>query len=105
MDPDASKECCAPRSRRSGSGVAVVGGVGGLAVCCALPSLLASGALAAVAGWSVGVWAAIVVVALSVAGWWFRRLTRRHRQPMIEATSVLHDDTALRQATRAEAVE
>jgi O-antigen/teichoic acid export membrane protein len=53
-------------------------GVVGVALCCALPSLLAGGALVAVAGWGWGVWAAIGVAAVVVtSAWWFRR--QRHR--------------------------
>ena len=105
MDLDASKECCAPTRHRSGSGLGVLAGVGALVVCCALPSLLASGALAAVAGWSLGVWAAIVVVVLSIAVWWSRRRHLGHHPVMIEATPLLHGDTTPRQAAPAEGVE
>ena len=50
-------------------------GVAGVALCCALPSLLAGGVLVAAAGWNCGVWAAIGVagVAMGVLGLRWRR--------------------------------
>ena len=66
-------------------------GVGGLALCCALTSLLAGGALAAVAGWGFGVWAALVVSALALGVWLLRRRGRRHGPSTIDPTSAMTD--------------
>lgn len=52
-------------------------GVAGLALCCVLPSLLAGGVLAAAAGWGVGVWAAIGIVAVALGALWLRGRRQR----------------------------
>ncbi len=75
----------------SPSGILTIG-VGGLALCCALPSLLAGGALAAVAGWGFGVWAAMVVSGLALGGWLFRRRGRHHGPSAIDPISAMTDD-------------
>ena len=69
-------------------------GVGGLALCCALPSLLAGGALAAAAGWGFGVWAAMVVSALALGVWLLRRRGRHHGLSAIDPVSAMPDDSA-----------
>ena len=51
----------------------------GVGLCCALPSLLAGGALVAVAGWGWGVWAAIGVAAVVTGTLWFRGRRQRAR--------------------------
>ena len=66
-------------------------GVGGLVLCCALPSLLAGGALAAAAGWGFGVWAAIVVSAVALAVWLLRRRGRHHGPSVIDPSSAMTD--------------
>ncbi len=74
----------------SASGIVTIG-VGGLALCCALPALLAGGALAAVAGWGFGVWAAMVVSALAFGVWLLRRRGRRDGPSAIDPISVMTD--------------
>ena len=56
-------------------------GVVGVAVCCALPSLLAGGVLVAAAGWGWGVWAAIGVAAVATGALWVR--WRRQRAGLL----------------------
>ena len=56
-------------------------GVVGVAVCCALPSLLAGGVLVAAAGWGWGVWAAIGVAAVATGTSWVR--WRRQRAGLL----------------------
>ena len=74
----------------SASGILTIG-VGGLALFCALPSLLAGWALAAVAGWGFGVWAAIVVSALALGVWLIRRGGRHHGPSSIDPSSAMTD--------------
>lgn len=74
----------------SASGILTVG-VGGLVLCCALPSLLAGGALAAVAGWGFGVWAAMVVSGVAFGVWLVRRRGRHHGLSAIDAISAMTD--------------
>ena len=74
----------------SSSGIVTIG-VGGLVLCCALPTLLASGALAAAAGWGFGVWAAIVVSALALGVWLVRRRGRHHSRSAIDPSSAMTD--------------
>ena len=72
----------------SASGIVTIG-VGGLVLCCVLPSLLAGGALAAAAGWGFGVWAAIVVSALALGVWLLRRRGRHHSPSSIDPSSAM----------------
>ena len=73
VNDNATEDCCAPRAPRSDRTNRLLAmGVVGVALCCALPSLLAGGALVAVAGWGCGVWAAIGVAAVVTSAWWFR---------------------------------
>ena len=88
MNPERPDDCCAKTSRRSASGIVTIG-VGGLVLCCALPTLLAGGALAAVAGWGFGVWAAIVVSALVLGVWLLRRRGRRHSRLAVDPISAM----------------
>lgn len=74
----------------SGSGIVTIG-VGGLLLCCALPSLLAGGALAAVAGWGFGVWAAMIVSALVLGVWLLRRKGRHYSPSAIDPSSAMPD--------------
>ena len=66
-------------------------GVGGLVLCCALPSLLAGGVLAAAAGWGFGVWAAMGVSAVVLGVWLIRRRGRHHRPSAIDPISAMTD--------------
>ena len=92
MNPETTEDCCAKTSRRSVSASRIVTiGVGGLALCCALPSLLAGGALAAAAGWGFGVWAAMVVSALALGVWLLRRRGRHHGPLAIDPSSPMTD--------------
>ena len=92
VNPERPEDCCAKTSRRSVSASRIVTiGVGGLALCCALPSLLAGGALAAAAGWGFGVWAAIVVSALALGVWLLRRRGRHHGPLAIDPSSAMTD--------------
>ena len=75
----------------SASGIVTIG-VGGLALCCALPSLLAGSALAAVAGWGFGVWASFVVCAVAFGVWLLRRRGRHHGPSATDSISAMTDD-------------
>lgn len=78
MNDNATDDCCAPKERRSDRSTRVLAiGVVGVALCCALPSLLAGGALVAVAGWGCGVWAAIGVAIVAMGALSFRWRHRR----------------------------
>jgi len=90
VKPETPEDYYAKTSRRSvsASGILPIG-VGGLALCCALPSLLAGGALAAAAGWGRGVWAAIVVSALALGVWLLRRRERHHASSSIDPNSTM----------------
>jgi len=80
VNDNATDDCCAPKARRSDRTTGVLAiGVVGVALCCALPSLLAGGALVAVAGWGWGVWAAIGVAAVVTGTLWFRGRRQRGR--------------------------
>ncbi len=74
----------------SASGIVTIG-VGGLVLCCVLPSLLAGGVLAGAAGWGFGVWAAMVVSALALGVWLLRHSGRHHSQPAIDPISAMTD--------------
>lgn len=74
----------------SASGILTIG-VGGLALCCALPSLLAGGALAAAAGWGFGVWAVTVVAAVAFGVWLLRRRGRHHGPSAIDPIPAMTD--------------
>ena len=73
VDDNATDDCCAPKARRSDRTTHVLAmGVAGIALCCALPSLLAGGILVAAAGWNGGVWAAIGVAGVAMGTLCFR---------------------------------
>ena len=74
----------------SASGILTIG-VGGLVLCCALPSLIAGGALAAVAGWGFSVWAAIVGSVLALGVWLLRRRGCHHGPVAIDPVSAMTD--------------
>ena len=77
VDTQTTGDCPTPKARRSGSATGLVAiGVTGVAVCCALPSLLASGVLVAAAGWGCGVLAAIAVAVGAIGALWLRRRLR-----------------------------
>ena len=75
----------------SASGILTIG-VGGLVLCCALPSLIAGGALAAVAGWGISMWAAIVGSVLALGVWLLRRRGLHHSPSSIDPSSAMTDD-------------
>lgn len=80
VNDEGAQDCCRPRARRSGSTSGIFAlGVAGVALCCALPSLLAGGVLATAAGLGFGVWAAIIVAVAAVIALVFRRRHQHHR--------------------------
>lgn len=85
MDPESTDDCCASTTRRSrrSSRLLAVGAVG-VALCCALPALLAGGVLAAAAGWRFGVWAAVIVAVAAVAAVVFRLRSHRQSASMVD---------------------
>ena len=88
MNPDTTTDCCAPNARRSGSASGALAlGVAGVALCCALPSLLAGGILTDAAGWGFGIWATIGVVVFAVIALLFRRSHQRQSPSTIDAMS------------------
>ena len=96
----ATYDCCAPKARRSDRTTHVLAlGVVGVAVCCALPSLLAGGVLVAAAGWGWGVWAAIGVAAVATGALWVRwRCQRAGLLPIDPATEPLVESSAPKSA-------
>ena len=87
MNDETAQHGCGPSARRSGSTSDIFAlGVAGVALCCALPSLLAGGVLATAAGFGFGLWAAIIVAAAAVIALVLRRRHRR-RRPSLEATA------------------
>ena len=78
VNDNATDDCWAPKTRRSDRTTGVLAiGVFGVVLCCALPSLLAGGALVAVASWGWGVWAAIGVAAVAIGALWLRGQRQR----------------------------
>lgn len=100
MYDTATDDCCAPKARRSDRTTRVLAmGVVGVALCCALPSLLAGGVLVAVAGWGCGVWAAIGVAAVATGALWFRwRRQRAELLPVDPTTKPLPESGAPKSA-------
>lgn len=96
VNDNATDDCWAPKARRSDRTTGVLAiGVVGVALCCALPSLLAGGALVAVAGWGWGVWAAIGVAAVAMGALWLRgRRQRAELLPVDRATEPVPESGA-----------